>query len=96
MNKRKTQSNIRHNLSRKRGITRRKSDLNSMYSEGFIRRMSEPLHLIPISENDERVIRHRQLYPPETRTDDEIQEEYFVRILKEREDEKKKNSLLHL
>ena len=71
MNKRKTHSNIRRNLSHKRGITRRKSDLNSMYSEGFIRRMSAPLHLIPISENDERVIRHRQLYPPETRTDDE-------------------------
>ncbi len=84
----KTRSNIRHKSRR----TRRRSDLTSMYSRGFIERMSAPLNLIPISENDERVIRHRQLYPPDTRTDDELNEAYFDQVLKERAEKKKNNS----
>lgn len=88
-NKRKTRSNIRHKSRR----TRRRNDLTSMYSRGFIERMSAPLNLIPISENDERVIRHRQLYPPDTRTDDELNEDYFNQILKERAEQASKKKL---
>jgi hypothetical protein len=72
----KRQNNTRKLISKSKIKSTRKN--NSKYSEGFIRRMSEPVRLVPIKLSNEELARINKKMPLTLSTDQ--QEELFIKM----------------
>ena len=71
----KRQNNTRKNINKKLRKTLKNTN---KYSEGFIRRMSEPIKLVPLKLTNEQLIRINKMMPPTLSRDQE--DELFIQM----------------